>query len=55
VRFRQLVGRLARDGGKSPANYRVVLAADTVEEKIWRHLRSRLNNLDALIDSDFLP
>lgn len=55
VGFRQLAGRLARDGGKSPALYRVLLAAKTVETQILRALRGKLNNLDALTDADLQP
>lgn len=53
--FRQLLGRLHRDGGKSLALYRVLLAAKTIETKIYRALTAKLDNLDALNDSDLNP
>jgi hypothetical protein len=55
TRFRQLVGRLPRDGGLSMVTYRVLLAAKTIETNIHRALRSKLNNLDALNDADLNP
>jgi len=53
--MRQLFGRLPRDGGKSTAIYRVMLAAGTIETNIHRALRTKLNNLDALNDADLNP
>lgn len=53
--MRQVFGRLHRQGGKSEAYYRVLFAANTREEQIHRKLSGKLNNLDALIDSDLLP
>lgn len=53
--FRQVCGRLRREGGKSIARYRVVLAARSVEEKIQKALDSKLNCLDSLLDGDLLP
>jgi len=52
VTFRQVVGRLPRDGGLSPARYRVLFAAKSVEVPMHRALAGKLNNLDALNDSD---
>lgn len=52
VSFRQLVGRLPRDGGKSPVRYRVLFASKSVEVPMHRALAGKLNNLDALNDSD---
>jgi len=54
VSFKQDLGRLHRDGGKSVAHYRVLLAAGTIEEKIKRALDLKLNNLDCLNDGDFV-
>lgn len=53
--FRQVAGRLPRDGGKSPALYRVLFAANTYEEQLQRMLRGKLNNLDTLNDADLNP
>ncbi len=53
--MQQVFGRLHRDGGKSKCHYRIIFAARTVEEKIHRAVRSKLNNLDALNDADLQP
>lgn len=53
--FRQLLGRLHRDGGKSTAVYKILFAAGTIEEKIWKSLRNKLDCLDALCDGDLTP
>lgn len=55
VTMRQVFGRLPRDGGKSPAHYRIIFAAKTVETDIYRALRAKLGNLDALNDADLSP
>lgn len=53
--FKQLIGRLRRHGGKSLALYRVIFAAKTKEVQSHRKLAQGLNNIDALMDSDFIP
>ncbi len=53
--FRQIAGRLPRNGGLSPALYRVLFAAETYETKMQKSLRSKLNNLDCLNDGDLNP
>jgi hypothetical protein len=55
VTFRQLVGRLPRDGGKSTAYYRFLFAAGTCEVAMRRSLANKLDNLDALNDADLCP
>jgi hypothetical protein len=55
VRFRQLVGRLPRHGGRSTSYYRVLFAANSPEVRMHRALRAKLNNLDALNDGDLSP
>lgn len=55
VTMRQVFGRLHREGGQSQCHYRVILAAKTVETKIHRALKLKLNNLDALTDGDLTP
>jgi superfamily II DNA or RNA helicase len=55
VTLRQVFGRLHRQGGKSTAYYRVILAAGTKEEDIHRKFTAKSNNLDALLDSDLMP
>lgn len=55
VQFRQLCGRLPRVGGKSPAIYRIILAANTVEVRMKRALDAKNCNLDAINDGDLVP
>lgn len=55
VTLRQVFGRLPRIGSKSPSIYRVLFVANTIEERIHRVLRLRLNNLDTLRDGDLQP
>lgn len=55
VTFRQLAGRLPRDGGLSPARYRVIFASKSVEVQMHRALSGKLNNLDAICDGDLAP
>jgi superfamily II DNA or RNA helicase len=55
VVVRQVFGRLPRDGGKSTAFYRMILAANTKEEDIYKKVSVKSNNIDALLDSDLLP
>jgi SNF2 family DNA or RNA helicase len=52
VTFRQVMGRLHREGARSPAQYIIIFAAKTVEEQIARVLRQKLVNLDSLLDGD---
>lgn len=53
--FRQVCGRLRREGGKSIARYRIILAARSVEEKIKKSLDDKMNCLDSLLDGDMIP
>lgn len=55
VKMRQVFGRLHRDSGKSVAYYQLVLAAGTKEEQVYRKFKAKSNDLDALLDSDFVP
>jgi hypothetical protein len=51
----QFFGRLPREGAKTKSHYRVLLAANTVEEQIQKKFNSKTNNLSALNDRDLLP
>lgn len=53
--FRQLLGRLHRDGGLSTAIYRVIFAAGTIEENVYKSLMGKLDCMDSLIDGDLMP
>jgi hypothetical protein len=55
IEARQVFGRLHRDGGLSPALYRVVFANKTVETQIHKIVSPKLDNLDALNDADLDP
>ncbi len=52
--FQQLVGRFHREGALTPCFYEIMLAARTKEIEIDNKLNSKLDNLDALNDSDFV-
>ena len=51
----QVLGRLHRDGSKSPAHYRFVFAAKTIDVRVQRAFENKLDNLAALCDSDLIP
>jgi superfamily II DNA or RNA helicase len=53
--LRQVFGRLRRHGGKSRSYYRVILANTPSERSTHRALTLKLDNLDALNDSDLSP
>ena len=55
VCFRQLTGRFRREGGRSTSYFKTLFAAGTVEVKMWRALRGKLNCLDSLNDNDLQP
>jgi hypothetical protein len=48
--FRQVVGRMRRQGGRSRTTYRIVFCANTVEERVQERLKENLDNLDAIVD-----
>lgn len=52
VQLLQLLGRLHRTGGKSPAFYDLILAAGTVETRIHSRVNANINNIEALTDDD---
>jgi hypothetical protein len=52
--FRQVTGRVRRDGGGKSIQ-RVICLAGTVEEKLAKSLECKLGRLDALVDGDFIP
>lgn len=55
VIMRQIFGRFHRDDSKSNCWYRVVLAAGTLEQSIYRSFNIKSNNIDALNDADLTP
>lgn len=48
----QVLGRVVRSGGKSPAVQRIVYAAGGIEEKIAKVVETRLENLTMLSDGE---
>ena len=55
VVMQQVFGRLPRDGGKSPALYRVLFAAGTWEDSMARSLRNKADCIELLNDADCEP
>jgi superfamily II DNA or RNA helicase len=51
----QVLGRLRRDGGKSVAHYRIILADKTIETKVFRSFNAAKDNISALNDGDLSP
>ncbi len=52
VLMRQCVGRIWRDGAKTKAIQKILLAANTVEEAVYDNFNRKLDNLDLLNDGD---
>lgn len=55
VDLRQVLGRIHRAGAKSHAVQKIVFANDTVEMKVCRAVRQKLNNLDLINDDEMNP
>ena len=51
--FSQGLGRIRRVGGTT-ATQKIIIAADSVEEKVGRTIERKMNNLSALTDKDLL-
>jgi SNF2 family DNA or RNA helicase len=47
--FEQVLGRIFRAGGRSPALQKILVAADTVEERVVKNMRRKLANLSTLL------
>lgn len=54
IKTKQVLGRLARAGGKSSARYIFPLCAGTIEERLHKKLTAKLNCIDQLNDGDLL-
>ena len=48
----QALGRIHRTTSQSPAVQRIIVAAGTIEENVRKKVESKINNLNALLDSD---
>ena len=55
IELRQVLGRVHRASGKSPSIQNIVFANGTVEMKVCRAVRAKLNNLDLVNDDDLNP
>lgn len=55
VQMLQVFFRLAREGGKSTAIYKIILAAGTIEKKIQKAFESKRDCIDSLNDGDLNP
>jgi superfamily II DNA or RNA helicase len=52
VEMRQALGRIHRNGGKTPCLQKILFAADTVEERVRRKVDKKLDNIDLINDGD---
>lgn len=52
VEMRQALGRIHRNGGKTPCIQKILFAADTVEERVRRKVDKKLDNIDLINDGD---
>ena len=55
IELRQALGRVHRANGKSKSVQRIVFAAGTVEDRVCRSVRMKLNNLDRINDDELTP
>ena len=54
IQFKQMLGRIHRDGSLSPALQYVIYGANSIEEEVCRNLRRKLKNIDQINDSDLI-
>lgn len=52
IRYRQILGRAARAGGKSKVIQKIIYALNTREENVCYNLKEKLDRLDLLTDGD---
>ena len=52
VELIQTLGRIHRNGGKSPCLQKLVFADDTIEQRVQRKVRAKVDNIMALNDND---
>ena len=55
VDLRQALGRVHRATGKSPSIQKIVFASGTVEMRVCKLVRAKLNNLDLINDDELNP
>lgn len=55
IDLRQALGRVHRATGKSPSIQKIIFASDTVEMRVCKAVRAKLNNLDLINDDEMNP
>ena len=55
IDLRQALGRVHRATGKSPSIQKIVFANDTVEMRVCKAVREKLNNIDLINDDEMNP
>lgn len=50
----QVLGRIDRAGSKTPSLQRILIAADTIEERVMESVRAKLRNMNVLHDTEKL-
>ena len=55
IDLKQALGRIHRAGAKSPAVQKIVFADNTVEMRVCRLVRKKLNNIDLINDDEMNP
>ena len=55
IDFRQCLGRIHRAGAKSPAVQKIVFASGTVEMRVCKLVKRKLDNLDLINDDELNP
>jgi superfamily II DNA or RNA helicase len=55
IDLRQALGRVHRATGQSPSVQKIVFASDTVEMRVCKAVRAKLNNLDLINDDEMNP
>lgn len=55
VDLKQALGRIHRNGAKTPCLQRILFAAGTVEERVRRKVQKKIDRIDTLNDGDLSP
>ena len=55
IDLKQALGRIHRAGAKSPAVQKIIFADNTVEMRVCRLVRRKLNNIDLINDDEMNP
>jgi len=55
IDFKQTLGRIHRAGAKSPAVQKIVFAEGTVEMRVCKLVKRKLDNLDLINDDELNP